>query len=172
MTLVIEFNIEDEAWFDTAPSYRELALRAAEQTLAAVGRTPLDAEISVLLCADERIAALNADFRGKPTPTNVLSWPAHDLAPPSPGEAPPPPPDGELGDIALARETVEKEAKAQQISPEAHFAHLFAHGVLHLLGYDHETEADAEVMEGIERRVMAGLGLHDPYPDRSVGAGR
>ncbi|MEL7463600.1 MAG: rRNA maturation RNase YbeY [Pseudomonadota bacterium] len=165
MTLVIEFNIEDDGWFDTAPWYRELALRAAEQTLVEADRPPLETEISVLLCADERIAELNAGFRGKPAATNVLSWPAHDLAPPSPGETPPPPPDGELGDIAMARETVEKEAQALQVSLEAHFAHLFIHGVLHLLGYDHETGADAEVMEGIERRVMADLGLHDPYPD-------
>ena len=165
MTLVIEFNIEDEGWFDAAPWYRELALRAAEQALSIAGHPTQNIEISALLCSDERIAELNADFRGKPQPTNVLSWPAHDLAPPSPGETPPPPPDGELGDIAMARETVEKEANAQQISAEAHFAHLFAHGVLHLLGYDHETEADAEVMEAIERKAMAAMGLPDPYPD-------
>ena len=165
MTLAIEFNIEDEGWFDAAPWYRELALRAAEQTLALAGRPTQDVEISALLCDDVRIADLNADFRGKPQATNVLSWPAHDLAPPEPGLPPPPPPDGELGDIAMARETIEKEAKAQQIATEAHFAHLFAHGVLHLLGYDHETEADAAVMEGIERRVMAAMGLHDPYPE-------
>ena len=165
MTLAIEFNIEDDAWPDTAPWYRELALRAAEQTLAMAGIAQEDVEISVLLCGDERIAALNADFREKPQPTNVLSWPAHDLAPPAPGEAPPPPPDGELGDIAMARETIEKEAKAQQISAETHFSHLFAHGLLHLLGYDHQTEEDAAVMEGLERRVMAAMGLPDPYPD-------
>lgn len=164
MTLVIEFNIEDEAWLDAAPWYRELALRAAEQALVFAGRSTQDVEISALLCDDARIAELNADFRGKPAPTNVLSWPAHDLSPPSPGEAPPPPPDGELGDIALARETIEKEANAQQIATETHFAHLFAHGVLHLLGYDHETEADALVMEEIERRAMAAMGLPDPYP--------
>lgn len=165
MTLAIEFNIEDDAWPDAAPWYRELALRAAEQTLAMAGIAQEDVEISVLLCDDERIAALNADFREKPQPTNVLSWPAHDLAPPAPGEAPPPPPDGELGDIAMARETIEKEAKAQQISVETHFSHLFAHGLLHLLGYDHQTEEDAAVMEGLERRVMAAMGLPDPYPD-------
>lgn len=165
MTLVIEFNIEDEAWLDAAPWYRELALRAAEQTLTFAEATTRDVEISALLCDDARIAALNADFRGKPQPTNVLSWPAHDLAPPSPGEAPPSPEDGELGDIALARETIEKEAETQQIAVEAHFAHLFSHGVLHLLGYDHETEADALVMETIERRVMAAMGMPDPYPD-------
>ena len=170
MTLVVEFNIEDEAWPEAAPWYRELALRAAEQALVAAGRPGRDAEISALLCDDARIAALNESFRGKPAATNVLSWPAHDLAPAAPGAAPPAPPDEILGDIAFARETIEKEAKTQQISTEAHFAHLFVHGVLHLLGYDHETDADAEVMEEIERRALAAIGIADPYArERSRG---
>ena len=163
MTLSIEFNIEDETWLETVPWYREVALRAADLALDAVGARGLSAEISVLLCDDARIAALNADFRDKAAATNVLSWPAHDLAPPSPGDAPPPPPDEELGDLAFARETVEKEAQAQQITADAHFAHLFIHGLLHLLGYDHETDADADVMEGIERRALAAMGIADPY---------
>lgn len=163
MTLTLEFNIEDEAWTDAAPWYRELALRAAEQALLAAGRKPLDLEISVLLCGDARIAGLNGSFRGKPTPTNVLSWPARDLSPDAPGGRPAPAPDGMLGDLALARETIEKEAKEQHLPVEAHFAHLFAHGVLHLLGYDHETEADADVMEALERRALAALGIGDPY---------
>ena len=163
MTLTIEFNIEDDAWLDAAPWYRELALRAAEQTFAEIGMAGADAEISALLCGDARIAELNENFRSTAAPTNVLSWPAHALAPPQPGAAPPPPPDGELGDIAFARETIEIEAETQQISTEAHFAHLFVHGVLHLLGYDHETEADAALMEGIERRALAAMGIDDPY---------
>lgn len=167
MTLAIEFNIEDEAWPDAAPWYREIALRAAEQALRAAGADPRDVEISALLCDDARIARLNAEFRGKPAATNVLSWPAHDLAPPAPGGVPPLPPDGELGDIALARETIEKEANAQQITVEAHFAHLFLHGVLHLLGYDHETDADASVMEGLESRAMEAMGFADPYAGAS-----
>lgn len=160
MTLAIEFAIEDERWTEAAPWYREVALRAAESALTAAGLRPQDAEISVLLCGDDRIAALNADFRGKPTPTNVLSWPADDVAP---DDAPVAPDDGFLGDVALARETIEKEAAAQHVTVEAHFAHLFAHGVLHLLGYDHETDADAEVMEGVERRALAAMGIADPY---------
>lgn len=163
MTLTLEFNIEDEAWLDTLPWYREVALRAAERVLAVAGVPAEGAEISVLFCDDARIAALNADFRGKPQPTNVLSWPAHDLAPPEPGRTPPKPDDGELGDLAFARETVENEAKTQQISIEAHFAHLFVHGVLHLLGYDHETDADADVMEGLERTALSAMGIADPY---------
>ncbi len=163
MTLSIEFNIEDEAWSDAAPWYRELALRAADEALRQAGYTGADAEISVLLCNDARIADLNRDFRGKPVATNVLSWPGHDLAPPAPGAAPPLPPDGELGDIAFARETIETEAKAQHLTVEAHFVHLFAHGVLHLLGYDHETDEDAALMEGLESRAMQAMGFDDPY---------
>ncbi|MEM7543897.1 MAG: rRNA maturation RNase YbeY [Pseudomonadota bacterium] len=163
MTLSIEFNIEDGGWTDAAPWYRELALRAAEQVLLAAGQNSQNVEVSVLLCNDARIAALNNEFRARQGATNVLSWPVHDLAPSAPGTSPPAPPDGDLGDLAFARETIENEAKAQQISIEAHFAHLFAHGVLHLLGYDHETDEDAAVMEGLERQAMASMGIADPY---------
>lgn len=163
MTISIEFNVEDAAWDDAAPWYREVALRAAEQALIAAGRAPPAAEISVLLCDDARISELNQGFRGKAAATNVLSWPAHSLAPPRPGAHPAPPPDAALGDIALARETIETEARAQHLSVERHFAHLFAHGVLHLLGYDHETDEDAELMEGLERRALRAMGIEDPY---------
>ncbi len=163
MTLEVEFNLEDEAWDEAAPWHREIALRAAEQALVVAGLRPQGFEISVLLCDDARIAELNAGFRGKPAPTNVLSWPAHPLAPAAPGEAPGTPPPGFLGDIALARETVESEARAQHIPVERHFAHLFAHGVLHLLGYDHETDADAELMESLEARALGAMGIPDPY---------
>lgn len=163
MTLALEFNVEDEAWFDTAPWYREITLRIFEQTLIEVGLPPKDQEVSVLLSTDQRIADLNAEFRGKPTPTNVLSWPAEEGAP---SDAPAIPGDGFLGDLAFARETIETEAKKQHLEAEAHFAHLFSHGLLHLMGYDHQTEADAEVMEKIERRALARLGIADPYAPR------
>lgn len=163
MTLAIEFNIEDGGWAAAAPWYRELALRGAELALRAAGVAPHDVEISALLCGDARIAALNEAHRGRAAPTNVLSWPAHDLAPPAPGAPPPPPPDGELGDIALARETIEKEAMERHLTVEAHFAHLFIHGVLHLLGYAHETDDDAALMEGLEREALAAMGIDDPY---------
>lgn len=163
MTLALEFNVEDEAWFETAPWYREITLRIFEQTLIEVGLPPNDQEISVLLSTDQRIADLNAEFRGKPTPTNVLSWPAEAGAP---EDAPSTPDDGFLGDLAFARETIEKEAKKQHLEAEAHFAHLFGHGLLHLMGYDHQTDTDAEVMEGIERRALARLGIADPYAPR------
>lgn len=160
MTLAIDFALEDEAWTDVAPWYRERALRAAEQALLAAGLDPTDVEISVLMCDDARIAELNAGFRGKSAPTNVLSWPAIAA---TPADAPLKPQDGFLGDIALARETIEKEAAAQHVTVEDHVTHLIVHGVLHLLGYDHQTEADAEAMEGLERRALAVMGIADPY---------
>ena len=163
MTLALEFNVEDEGWFETAPWYREITLRIFEQTLIEVDLPPRDREVSVLLSTDQRIADLNAEFRDNPTPTNVLSWPAEDCAP---DKAPYMPDDGFLGDLAFARETIEKEAEKQHLEAEAHFAHLFCHGVLHLMGYDHQTEADAEVMEGVERRALARLGIADPYAPR------
>ena len=160
MTLAIEFNVEDEAWFDTAPWYREITLRIFEQTVFEVGLPPRDLEVSALLSTDDRIAALNGEFRAKPTPTNVLSWPAEDT---NPADAPRTPADGFLGDLAFARETIEKEAQDQHLDAETHFAHLFSHGLLHLMGYGHQTDADADVMEGIERRALARLGIADPY---------
>lgn len=163
MAITVEFSIEDDAWEETLPWLRELALVAAEKALAAIGLEGRDVEVSVLLCDDERISELNESFRGKAAPTNVLSWPAFSLAPPAPGETPPPPPGDMLGDIAFARETLESEARAQHLTTDCHFAHLFIHGLLHLLGYDHETDADADLMEGAERRALAAMGIKDPY---------
>jgi probable rRNA maturation factor len=101
---------------------------------------------------------LNARFRGKDAPTNVLSFPAPESAWPH------------LGDIALAYGVCRREADGQDKSFAHHVMHLTVHGVLHLLGYDHETDAEAEVMEGLERAILGGLGLPDPYalPDDGV----
>jgi len=127
-----------------------------------------DFAVSLLACDDARISELNADFRAKPTPTNVLSWPAEALAPEQEGATPFPPdaddPMGaELGDIAIAWETCMREAVEQGKPAAAHVTHLLVHGVLHLLGYDHIREKDAELMERCERRILAALGIADPY---------
>jgi len=154
-----------------------LAAAAAAAALREARLDPAAFEISALFTDDAAIARLNAQFRGLARPTNVLSWPAFALAPPAPGAAPPPPPgygperESErkpgrrvaLGDIALAAETVANEAQAQNLALGDHLAHLIAHGVLHLAGYDHETDADAAVMETLERRALATLGIKDPY---------
>jgi probable rRNA maturation factor len=110
--------------------------------------------VSLLLGDDAAIAALNAQFRARQGPTNVLSFPAP-LA--GPGVA------GFLGDIALAAETIVEEANFQGKRFEHHAAHLVVHGFLHLLGYDHEDPAQAEQMEARERVILANLGIDDPY---------
>ena len=161
----LDIVIEDDRW-EKLPLAR-IADTATRAALTAVGCAH-PYEIIVMACDDARIAALNAEFRGKPAPTNVLSWPAHDLAPLMPGETPPapPPPDGfddALGDIALAYETCIREAREQGKSVQHHLTHLILHATLHLLGYDHETEEDAQLMEAIETRALAELGIADPY---------
>jgi probable rRNA maturation factor len=167
MEMLVDTVIEEPRW-ETA-GLDGLADRAARAVLAELGLEPGGFLICVMGCDDDRIAALNADFRGKPKPTNVLSWPSEDRAPDAPGEAPEPPEPGdsddpaELGDIAIAWGVCQAEA-ADQGKPFAdHVTHLIAHGVLHLLGYDHMTEEDAALMEGIEVRALARLGIANPY---------
>jgi probable rRNA maturation factor len=125
---------------------RALAAAAAAENTAG--------SVSVLLGDDVSIAALNKQFRGKDAPTNVLSFPAAEVGAPD---------DGFLGDIALAAETIAAEAEFQGKSFDNHAAHLIVHGFLHLLGYDHMNEADAEAMEARERAILVSLGIDDPY---------
>ena len=147
--------IEDGRW--DAAGLAALADRAASAALAEAGLEPGRYEIALLACDDARIATLNADFRGRAAPTNVLSWPSEDRRP---GEAPT---DPELGDVAIAYDTCRREA-AQQGKPfEAHVTHLLVHAVLHLLGHDHADDAGAERMEAAEVRILSKLGLPDPY---------
>jgi probable rRNA maturation factor len=163
----IDILIEDTDWDEQ--DLDTLAPRAVAAVLDELGLEPSQFSVSVLACDDARIAALNAEFRGKPVPTNVLSWPSEDRAAAVPGEMPhlPPPnpvgPPLELGDIALAHDTCAREA-AEAGKPLAHHVtHLLVHGLLHLLGFDHETDPDADLMEGLETRVLARLGVPDPY---------
>lgn len=144
----------------------DLAQRAAEHAVAATPHDALnevDAEISIRLTSDAEVQTLNRQYRGKDKPTNVLSFPmiAPDLL-----DAVANTDDCEvlLGDIVLAHETCAREAAERGVPLKDHAAHLIVHGVLHLLGYDHMTEREAEAMEAIESDVMAALGLHDPYP--------
>jgi len=170
MPEVVEPVIEDPRW--EAAGIVALAERAARAVLRTVDRDPELHEIGLLACDDARIAALNADFRGRPQPTNVLSWPAFA------GSAPEEPPGlaGEgplfLGDIAIAYETCRREAEEAWISLADHTAHLVVHGVLHLLGHDHAEDAEAETMEAIESKALASMGLADPYSpeERPSGA--
>lgn len=125
--------------------------------------------VSLLATDDDRIAELNTVFRAVSKPTNVLSWPAFNLAPAAPGASPHAPLPAStpgrtaLGDVALAYQTCTREADAANLPLKNHVTHLILHGILHLLGFDHETDPDAERMEGIERAVLDGLGIADPY---------
>lgn len=157
----VDILLEDDRW--TPAGLDAIAQRAAHATLAHVDLDPQDFEIALLGCDDTRIAALNADFRDKATPTNVLSWPSEDLSAEDPGGNPLLPELEELGDIAIAYETCEREARQQGKPFSAHVTHLIVHAVLHLLGYDHIRDADATLMESIEVEILGKLGLPDPY---------
>ncbi|MCC5989643.1 MAG: rRNA maturation RNase YbeY [Pararhodobacter sp.] len=165
----VEVNFEDPRWQGHELALEPLAERAARATLAHLGLDLDGYEISLLACNDARIRALNAQFRGKDKATNVLSWPASDLAAGAEGAAPASPPPGSadepeaLGDIALAFETCMREAGDQGKAAGDHAAHLLVHSVLHLLGYDHEREGDARLMEQTETAILAKLGIADPY---------
>ena len=161
----VELNTEEARWGDLTA----LAERAVAAALAHLGHDPALYEISVLACDDARIRALNAQFRGQDRATNVLSWPAWDLSAEHPGALPEPPEPGTadapeaLGDMALAYETCQREAAAQGKALEDHVTHLVVHSLLHLLGYDHERDPDARLMEETETRILETLGIVDPY---------
>ncbi len=162
--MLMDVMIEDRRWraLDLGP----LAERAGRAALMHAGLDPTAFEISLLACNDARIAALNEDFRGKPQPTNVLSWPSEERAPARAGAMPVPPEAGrdpELGDIAIAYETCAAEADAGGKPLADHVAHLIVHAVLHLLGYDHIRDEDATLMEACEVAILGKLGVPDPY---------
>ncbi len=166
-TPLVDLVIEDARWDEDALA--ALCERAARASLVHLGHDPRGFEIALLACDDARIAALNAEFRGKPAATNVLSWPTWDLSAEEDGEAPEPPETGTadapepLGDIALAYETCAREAIEQGKSLEAHLTHLVVHSTLHLLGFDHIRDKDAALMEKTETEILAQLGVADPY---------
>ena len=154
---VVETLIDSDGWAGLPA-----AIGLAEQAAAAAARhcgkrLPAGARISLLLADDARLRELNARWRGQDKPTNVLSFPAA-----LPGQ-----PDGAplLGDIAIAWETLAAEAREQGKPAGDHLSHLVVHGILHLIGYDHETAAEAEAMEVVERAILAELGIADPYAD-------
>ena len=155
-TIDVEVAVEAGSW-PPEPELAALTRRAAGGVLAALaGDATPDSELSVVFTDDAHVRVLNAGWRGKDKATNVLSFPAfpHGLR----GTFPP-----LLGDIVLAAETVAGEAQAEGKPLSDHISHLIVHGILHLIGYDHESDAEAEEMEGLERQILAGLGIPDPY---------
>jgi probable rRNA maturation factor len=152
VTIIVDVEVVDPAWL-AAGDVDILAQDAIAATLVEVGkRVHPDAEISVRLCDDDEIRALNLAWRNKDKATNVLSFPS---------------PAGDrgplLGDIVVAFEYVSEEARDAGRSLRDHLAHMLVHGMLHLLGFDHENESEAEKMEALERRILAKLGIDDPY---------
>ncbi|MFT4707611.1 MAG: putative rRNA maturation factor [Ascidiaceihabitans sp.] len=145
-----------------------IAETAVNAVLTRLGIDGEDVEVAVLACNDTRIAELNADFREKPTATNVLSWPAAELGSQIDGGPPDTPiPDYtgamELGDIAISYDTCVAEATAAGKPAQDHVMHLMIHGTLHLLGYDHIRDEDATLMETLEVEILENMGLDDPY---------
>ena len=145
---MIEVEVEDAAWSDALPDAIAVVERAATAALGGV-----EGDVVVLLTDDAAVRDINARFRGKDRPTNVLSFPATESAAPH------------LGDLVLAYGVCAAEAGAQGKTLADHLSHLTVHGVLHLLGRDHEDEAEAEAMEAEERSILARLGVSDPYTD-------
>lgn len=148
----IDVEIEDDAWSSALPEIETLVLQAAEAALAKAGE---NGACVILLTDDASVHELNARFRDRDQPTNVLSFPA------------PENPENSLGDICLAFGVCEREAIEQAKPLAHHLQHLVAHGVLHLVGYDHLSDAEAEEMEALEREILAGLGVPDPYAERA-----
>ena len=154
--MTVSIEVEDETWV-ALPGLEDLARSAVEAALAGAAVPAAQCDVAVLFTDDHAIAEINAEWRGKNVPTNVLSFPMPKKMPLPEGEARP------LGDIVLAHGVITREATEQGKTLRNHTAHLIVHGTLHLLGYDHESETEAEEMETLETRILKGLGISDPY---------
>ena len=157
-----EVLVVADCW-QSEPDAETVIQRAVAAAAESVDEDVAEAEVAVMLTDDAGIRTLNSNWRGIDKPTNVLSFPA--LQPTGarkPGDAP-----RMLGDIAIAYQTMRREADEEQKPFDHHLSHLAVHGFLHLIGYDHETEADAEEMEALETEILAHLGIPDPYADRA-----
>ena len=145
----IDIAIGHTPWSEAVPDIKALAFIAVDQVMQEL-ETPKLGELSLAFINDAEIQTLNRDYRGKDTPTNVLSFPDNGPAP-------------LLGDIVLAFETIQREAAEKSVSLHHHLSHLIIHGFLHLQGYDHETEAAATQMEALEIKALAALNIDNPY---------
>ncbi|MFC3691187.1 rRNA maturation RNase YbeY [Chenggangzhangella methanolivorans] len=149
-------TVRDTDLWDALPQAEAVVAAAVVAAFAEAKLKALpDAELAVTLSDDARVAELNGEWRDKPTPTNVLTFPA--VEPDETADAP------MLGDVILAFETVEREAREEGKSLSDHVSHLVVHGVLHLFGHDHLDDDEAEEMEALETRALARLGVPDPY---------
>lgn len=162
--LVADVVVHCDQWHDVADL--EDTIRAAATATAAQRQMRSETvcsfengHVTVVLADDARVQDLNCEFRGKNKPTNVLSFPA----PADPGLSEPGSDARYFGDIVLAYETIRQEAEAAEKPISAHLTHLVVHGILHLFGYDHATDVDAEQMEALEVKVLAKLNIENPY---------
>ncbi|KAF0173810.1 MAG: Endoribonuclease YbeY [Rhodobacteraceae bacterium] len=166
MEPLVDIVLEDDRW--EAFGLDALATAAVRAAFAELGLAETGFSLCLMGCDDARILELNGDFRGKAKPTNVLSWPSEERGVAA-GETPALPVAGEaddpehLGDIAISFDTCAAEATEAGKPMVDHVTHLVVHGLLHLLGYDHIDDADADLMEATEVRILARLGLSDPY---------
>ncbi|WGS20672.1 MULTISPECIES: rRNA maturation RNase YbeY [unclassified Bradyrhizobium] len=156
-----EVLVTAECW-RTEPNAEAVIHRAIEAAAEVADADVGDAELAIMLTDDAGIRTLNNNWRSIDKPTNVLSFPALQ---PTGGGAPDDAPRM-LGDIAIAYETTRREADEEQKPFDHHLSHLAVHGFLHLIGYDHENDEDAEDMESLEREILGSLGIPDPYADR------
>ena len=158
--MMLEVAVEADGEWDSRIGWEALARKSAEAAIAEsafpqLAGSPRQVELSVRLAGDDEVRSMNAHWRGKDKPTNVLSFPSD--MPTPPGEP------RHLGDVALAFETVAREAAEEGKSVPDHVAHLVVHGILHLLGADHETDGEADAMEAREIEALARIGIADPY---------
>lgn len=156
MTPKLLISVENGDW-PPAEELEKICETAVEAAIKAARlRMADEAELSLLFTGDEAIRAINREWRGKDTATNVLSFPGTDIAPGEPGGV-------ILGDIVIAFETVTSEAELEGKPFRHHLTHLIVHGFLHLFGYDHMNDDEARIMEGLETRILHGLAIPDPY---------
>lgn len=160
----IDVSMPEPEWASSFLDVEALARAAAERTLMmAVLPKPLlgrAIEAAVVLANDDLVQVLNRTYRNKDAPTNVLSFAALEAGDPIPAEGPCP-----IGDVILAYQTIDREAREQGKFFRDHFIHMVVHGTLHLLGYDHETEDEANNMESLEIRILEKMGIQNPYMD-------
>jgi probable rRNA maturation factor len=162
-----EVLVVADCWHDE-PDAETVIQRAVAAAAKTVDQDVGEAELAVMLTDDAGIRTLNSNWRGIDKPTNVLSFPAlQPSGPGGPNDAP-----RMLGDIAIAYETTRKEADEEQKPFDHHLSHLAVHGFLHLIGYGHEKDDDAEAMEALEQEILAQLGIPNPRPDRDPDAKR
>lgn len=158
--ITIDILIESPLW-GSRESYEKLADACVDAVWKRLNLPKTVTELSLVLTDDVAIREINAQWRNIDKPTNVLSFPAFAMtAGDKPGRM--------LGDIIIARETVEREAQEEQKSLDQHLHHMIVHGLLHLLGYDHEDEEEAEEMEALERDILHALAIPDPYTVHST----